>query len=101
MASSAQEKVPKSTAQAAKEPFLSNIRQMTLVGKRAGEGYFSPNGRMMIFQSEREPGNPFYQMYMMNRDTGDVNRISPWIWQDHMWLDPSLAAKGAVRLNSG
>ena len=59
------------------EPFLSNIRQMTVVGKRAGEGYFSPNGRLMIFQSEREPGNPFYQMYLMNRDTGDVHRISP------------------------
>ncbi|MCF6198457.1 MAG: M28 family peptidase [Hyphomicrobiaceae bacterium] len=67
----------KVATEAAREPFLSNIRQMTLVGKRGGEGYFSPNGRMMIFQSEREPGNPFYQMYMMNRDTGDVNRISP------------------------
>ncbi|MCP4934722.1 MAG: M28 family peptidase [bacterium] len=59
------------------EPLLSNIRQMTVVGKRAGEGYFSPNGRLMIFQSERQPGNPFYQMYLMNRDTGDVHRISP------------------------
>jgi len=63
--------------QAGLEPLLSNIRQMTVVGKRAGEGYFSPNGRLMIFQSEREPGNPFYQMYLMNRDTGDVHRISP------------------------
>ena len=61
----------------AREPLLSNIQQMTVVGKRAGEGYFSPNGRLMIFQSERQPGNPFYQMYLMNRDTGDVHRISP------------------------
>ncbi len=63
--------------QAGPEPLLKNIRQMTIVGKRAGEGYFSPNGRLMIFQSERQPDNPFYQMYLMNRDTGDVHRISP------------------------
>jgi len=82
-------KAASAKAKPAREPFLSNIRQMTLVGKRAGEGYFSPNGRMMIFQSEREPGNPFYQMYMMNRDTGDVNRISPGFGKTTCgWIHP-------------
>ncbi len=62
---------------------------MTVVGKRAGEGYFSPNGRLMIFQSEREPGNPFYQMYLMNRDTGDVHRISPGLGKTTCgWIHP-------------
>jgi Tol biopolymer transport system component len=76
-------------SEAAKEPLLSNIRQMTVVGKRSGEGYFSPNGRMMIFQSEREPGNPFYQMYLMNRDTGDIRRISPGYGKTTCgWLHP-------------
>ena len=57
--------------------FLSNIRQLTFAGKRAGEGYFSADGRRMIFQSERETGNPFYQMYVMDLTTGEVQRVSP------------------------
>jgi len=44
---------------------LSNIRQLTFEGKRSGEGYFGPNGNLMVFQSEREPKNPFYQIYLM------------------------------------
>lgn len=99
--------------QGGEETLLANIRQMTVVGKRAGEGYFSPNGRLMVFQSEREPGNPFYQMYLMNRDTGDVHRISPghgkttcgWIHPVHQKAlfastqdDPESAAKQAAEL---
>ena len=45
--------------------FLSSTRQLTFAGKRAGEGYFSSDGSKMIFQSEREAGNPFYQIYLM------------------------------------
>jgi Tol biopolymer transport system component len=57
--------------------FLTRIRRLTVEGRRAGEGYWSPDGRRLVFQSEREPGNPFYQIYVMNLDTGDVIRISP------------------------
>jgi hypothetical protein len=32
-----------------------------LKGKRSGEGYFAPDGKALIFQSEREPDNPFYR----------------------------------------
>lgn len=39
-------------------------------GKSAGEGYFSQDGKFLIFQSERDPENPFYQIYMMNLETG-------------------------------
>ncbi|MEZ6115688.1 MAG: M20/M25/M40 family metallo-hydrolase [Pirellulaceae bacterium] len=31
----------------------------------------------MVFQSEREPGNPFYQIYVLDFETGDVQRVSP------------------------
>ena len=31
----------------------------------------------MVFQSEREPGNPFFQIYLLSMETGDVRRISP------------------------
>lgn len=57
--------------------FVSGVRQLTFEGRRAGEGYFSADGKKMVFQSEREPGNPFYQIYVMDLETGDTDRISP------------------------
>ena len=59
--------------------FLSNIRQLTYDGKRAGEGYFSEDGNALIFQSEREPDNPFYQIYLLDLLTGDTHRVSTGI----------------------
>ncbi len=56
---------------------LSRIRQLTFDGPRAGEGYFSPDGTHMTLQSEREPGNPFYQIYDLDLTTGDTRRVSP------------------------
>ena len=63
----------------AESQFLSNIRQLTYDGKRAGEGYFSEDGNALIFQSEREPDNPFYQIYLLNLLTGGTHRVSPGI----------------------
>jgi Tol biopolymer transport system component len=57
--------------------FLSRVRRLTVEGRRAGEGYWSPDGRRLVFQSEREPGNPFYQIYTMDLMTGEVSRVSP------------------------
>src|SRR6187402_3017064 len=57
--------------------FLSRVRRLTVEGKRAGEGYWSPDGKRLVFQSEREPGNPFYQIYVLEMSTGDVKRVSP------------------------
>ena len=42
--------------------FIANARQLILEGKRSGEGYFSPDGKQLIFQSERELLNPFFQI---------------------------------------
>src|SRR5438034_4651801 len=58
------------------EPFLSNTRQLTFAGKRSGEGYFSSDGKTLIFQSEREPDNPFYQIYLLDLESGDTHRVS-------------------------
>jgi Tol biopolymer transport system component len=67
-----------SQAAAAKESvLLTGTRQLTFEGRRAGEGYFSQDGTQLVFQSEREPGNPFFQIYVMDRETGDVERVSP------------------------
>jgi Tol biopolymer transport system component len=60
-------------------PFLSHTRQLIFEGKRSGEGYFSPDGKALIFQSEREPGNPFYQIYLLDLENGDSHRVSPGV----------------------
>ncbi len=68
---------------------LSDVRQLTFEGKRAGEGYFSADGRQLVFQSEREPGNPFFQIYLMDLQNGDTHRISPGIGKTTCaWLHP-------------
>jgi Tol biopolymer transport system component len=59
--------------------FLTRVRRLTIEGKRAGEGYWSPDGKRLVFQSEREPGNPFFQIYVLDLASGDVKRISPGI----------------------
>jgi Tol biopolymer transport system component len=56
--------------------FLSRVRRLTVEGKRAGEGYWSPDATRLVFQSEREPGNPFYQIYVVDLTSGDTKRIS-------------------------
>ena len=79
---------------AAKEArFLKNTRQLIYEGKRSGEGYFSPDGKQLVFQSERDAGkrstpptssddnggNPFYQIYTLDLESGDSRRISPGV----------------------
>src|SRR5881396_2777212 len=59
--------------------FLTRIRRLTVEGRRAGEGYWSPDGKRLVFQSEREPGNPFYQIYVLDLGTGETKRISPGV----------------------
>ncbi len=70
------------SAQAEDEPsqearFLNQPRQLIFEGKRSGEGYFRPDGKQLIFQSEREAGNPFYQIYLLDFETGETARVSP------------------------
>jgi Tol biopolymer transport system component len=63
----------------APEDLLSRISRLTVEGRRAGEGYWSPDGSHLVFQSEREPGNPFYQIYDLDLFTGETIRISPGV----------------------
>jgi Tol biopolymer transport system component len=57
--------------------FMSRVRRLTVEGRRAGEGYWSPDGGRLVFQSERDPANPFYQIYVLDFATGETKRISP------------------------
>lgn len=56
---------------------LGGVRQLTFEGRRAGEGYFSTDGSRLIFQSERDPSNPFFQIFAMDLETGDITQVSP------------------------
>jgi Tol biopolymer transport system component len=59
---------------------LKNIRQVTKDFVRAGEGYFSPDGKTIIFQAEeKDTGNPFYQIFTMDLATGRTVRVSPGV----------------------
>lgn len=56
--------------------YIQHSKQLTFVGPRSGEGYFSADGQRMIFQSERAGNNPFYQIYILNLTTGDNKLVS-------------------------
>ena len=77
-------------AKAEEAGLITETRQLTFEGRRAGEGYFSRDGSHMIFQSEREPGNPFYQIYLMDLETGDTRRVSTGVGKTTCaWIHPS------------
>ena len=74
---------------------VSGVRQLIFEGRRSGEGYFSVDGSLMIFQSERESENPFYQMYLMDLETGDTRRVSPGYGKTTCgWIHPDSALSG-------
>lgn len=68
---------------------VSSPYQITFEGPKSGEGYFSVDGKKMIFQSERYPGNPFYQMYLMDLQTGKTDLISKGMGKTTCgWIHP-------------
>ncbi|RYZ84808.1 MAG: biopolymer transporter Tol, partial [Proteobacteria bacterium] len=65
-------------------------RQITFEGTKSGEGYFNADGTKMIFQSERHPGNPFYQMYVKDLISGKTELISSGKGKTTCgWIHPS------------
>ena len=54
---------------------LSNIRQLTSGYTKAGEGYFSPEGRTIIYQAIADP-YPFYQIYSQSLAGGKAKLLS-------------------------
>ncbi len=72
-------KAEQPTAAYQERDFLTRVRRLTVEGRRAGEGYWSPDGKRLVFQSEREAGNPFYQIYVLDMASGETKRISTGI----------------------
>lgn len=58
---------------------LKNIKQLTHLFVRAGEGYFSPDGKHIIYQAEEKGENPFYQQFVQELESGRFRRVSPGI----------------------
>lgn len=55
--------------------FLKNVRQVTSGFVKAGEGYFSPDGKQIIYQAV--PKNyPFYQIYRQPLEGGEPKLVS-------------------------
>lgn len=62
----------------AEAKYLSNVTQVTKDFVRAGEGYFSPDGKKVIYQAEeKDTGNPFYQIFVQELETGKNWKVSP------------------------
>lgn len=64
--------------QGQEEIYLSNIRQITFASmnfEKAGEAYFSPDSKSIIFQAVTK-GDSDYQMYVMNLDEGIPKMVS-------------------------
>jgi Tol biopolymer transport system component len=55
--------------------FLTNIRQVTSGFVKAGEGYFSPDGKQIVYQAQ-PLDYPFYQIYTQPLSGGRPKRIS-------------------------
>ncbi|MCB1065958.1 MAG: PD40 domain-containing protein, partial [Verrucomicrobiae bacterium] len=92
LALAAQDKAADASADPAAEEakLLQHTRQLTFEGKRAGEGYFSADGTKLIFQSERDEENPFYQIYLLDLETGDTERVSPGFGKTTCaWVHPN------------
>ena len=70
---------------------LSNTQQLITDSLRSGEGYFSADGRRIIFQSEVPGDNPFYQIYLKDLASGATSRVSPGIGLTTCsWVHPTL-----------
>ncbi len=77
-ARAAEEPKPESVAPA--EPsielkFLTNLRQVTTGFNKAGEGYFSPDGKTIIYQAI-SADYPFYQIYTQPLVGGEPRQVS-------------------------
>lgn len=78
------------SVEALESRFFTDVKQRTVAGLRSGEGYYSADGQKMVFQSERSADNPFYQIYLMDFELGDVERISPGHGKTTCaWIHPS------------
>ena len=71
----AAEPAPAPALSPAEGQYLANVRQVTHGLPRAGEGYFSPDGKRIVYQAF-PIGYPFYQIYMQDLEAGQPRLVS-------------------------
>lgn len=62
-------------AESIEAKYLANLKQVTKGFEKAGEGYFSPDGKSIVYQAV-EVGYPFYQIFTQPLDGGRPTLIS-------------------------
>jgi len=68
---------------------IQNARQLTFEGVRSGEGYFSADGKKMVYQSESYEKNPFYQIYLLDLVSGENKLVSTGVGKTTCaWIHP-------------
>ena len=71
------------------DEIIKNARQLTFEGARSGEGYFSANGKKLVYQSESHQKNPFYQIYLLDLLSGENQLVSSGIGKTTCaWIHP-------------
>ena len=74
----------------AENVLVSKISQLTFEGNRSGEGYFSSSGNKLCYQAEAFPGNPFYQIYLLDLENGSNELVSSGIGKTTCsWFHPN------------
>ena len=69
---------------------LGNTRQLVADSLRSGEGYFSADGRELIYQSEQAGDNPFYQIFVLDLASGVSRLVSPGVGlATCAWIHPT------------
>ena len=59
--------------------FLTRVRRLTIDGKRAGEGYWSPDGKRLVFASARHDGrdeDDARDVWMVDATGGDLQKLT-------------------------
>lgn len=69
---------------------LSNTRQLVTDSLRSGEGYYSADGTQLVYQSEQAGSNPFYQIFVLDLESGESRRVSPGVGLTTCaWIHPT------------
>ncbi|NQV71155.1 MAG: PD40 domain-containing protein [Pseudohongiella sp.] len=69
---------------------LTGTHRLVTDSLRSGEGYFSADGERLIYQSETDGANPFYQIYVMDLARGTSRKVSPGIGLTTCsWIHPT------------
>jgi TolB protein len=68
-------KAPAAEPKSAESGYLADLKQITFGYVKAGEGYFSPDASMIVYQAVPQ-GYPFYQIYLQKLDGTPPHRIS-------------------------